>query len=391
VIGALGYAIDLSEGQPEGHSARAGLLGMRLGRAAGLPDEALWELYYTLQLKDLGRAERAAIARAATSGEAPRRDRAASVGKQLELGEWVVASVQCVDACWDGSGQPGLEGEHIPVTARIASIAEIAELFHAARGPANALAEVRSRAGTWFDPELVEALCRLGPDAALWSALGSPDVGSALVAEGPARRSVAGDDGFLDRIAAAFGELLDINSPHTAAHSSRVAFYTDLVAEEMNVGAERRRWLRRAALLHDLGKVGVPRSILDKPGRLTAEEIEEVHRHSVYTEQILARVPPFAEIARLASAHHERLDGEGYPRRLHADQIPLEARIITAADIFDGISSERPYHGAISFEATLDIMSSTLGTAVDRECFAALVRVVEALGHAATPTMRVAA
>jgi putative nucleotidyltransferase with HDIG domain len=364
---------------------------MRLGRAACLPDEALWELYYTLQLKDLGRAERAAVTWASKGESAPRCDRAATVGKLLELGEWVVASIHCVDACWDGSGQPGLEGEHIPVTARIASIAEIAELFHAAGGPANALAEVRNRAGTWFDPELVDTLCRLGPDDALWSALGSPDVASVLVAEGPARCVVAAEDGFLDRIAVAFSELLDVKSPHTAAHSSRVAFYTDLIAEEMDVGAERRRWLRRAALLHDIGKIGVPRSILEKPGPLASDEVEAVRRHSVYTEEILARVPPFAEIARIASAHHERLDGEGYPRRLQADQIPLEARIITAADIFDGISAERPYHGAHSFEATLDLMSLTVGTALDRECFTALVRVVEALEHAATPTMRVAA
>jgi HD-GYP domain-containing protein (c-di-GMP phosphodiesterase class II) len=96
--------------------------------------------------------------------------------------------------------------------------------------------------------------------------------------------------------------------------------------------------------------------------------------HAVYSEEILARVPPFVQLARVAAAHHERLDGTGYPRGVAADAIALETRIITVADIFDAISAERPYHAATPVDRTLDIMRRHLGTAIDAGCFAALER-----------------
>lgn len=100
-----------------------------------------------------------------------------------------------------------------------------------------------------------------------------------------------------------------------------------------------------------------------------------MQRHATYTEQILSRVSPFAELARVSAAHHERLDGTGYPRGLAADEIALETRIITVADIFDAITAERPYHPPTPVTQTLEIMRALVGTAIDAVCFAALERV----------------
>jgi HD-GYP domain-containing protein (c-di-GMP phosphodiesterase class II) len=168
----------------------------------------------------------------------------------------------------------------------------------------------------------------------------------------------------------------DAKSPFTAGHSERVGFYTDALARGLGIADGRRRWLRRAALLHDVGKLGVSNTILDKPGRLDADEWEAVKRHATYTGEILGRLSAFDELARIASAHHEKLDGSGYPLGLHAHEIALETRIITTADIFDAITAERPYHAATPVERALEIMGGHVGTALDADCFGALEALV---------------
>lgn len=112
--------------------------------------------------------------------------------------------------------------------------------------------------------------------------------------------------------------------------------------------------------------------MLDKPGKLDAEEWEAVKLHATFTETILSRIGALGELATMAGAHHERLDGGGYPRGLKADSISLETRIITTADIFDAITAERPYRGAIPVPRTLEMMAETVGGALDATCFDAL-------------------
>jgi HD-GYP domain-containing protein (c-di-GMP phosphodiesterase class II) len=134
-------------------------------------------------------------------------------------------------------------------------------------------------------------------------------------------------------------------------------------------------------LLHDVGKLGVSNSILDKPGKLDAEEWDAVKLHASYTETILSRIGAFSELARVAAAHHERLDGGGYPRGLTAQAISLDTRIITTADIFDAITAERPYRGPIPIPRTLEMMAETVGSAIDAQCFDALKVALAQLGR----------
>jgi HD-GYP domain-containing protein (c-di-GMP phosphodiesterase class II) len=127
----------------------------------------------------------------------------------------------------------------------------------------------------------------------------------------------------------------------------------------------RRRWLHRGALLHDIGKLGVSNAILDKPGALDAGEWEAVKKHARFTEDILVRVRVFDQLAAIAGAHHERLDGKGYPKCLAGEAIALETRIITVADIFDAITAARPYRGAIPVEQALELMERDRDSAID--------------------------
>jgi putative nucleotidyltransferase with HDIG domain len=434
LIGALSHALDITEGQPAGHCVRCCWIGMHIGRELGLPSNMLWELYYTLLLKDLGCSSNAARIcelyladdlefkrdfktvgdslpqvlsfvlthtglraplaerfrsvltilrdgpRIAHELIATRCQRGADIARLLRFPDGVAAGIYSLDEHYNGKGKPdGLRGQDIPVYARIALLAQVIDVFHTADGADAALAEVRARSGSWFDPGLVGAFERVANDPGFWAVLASAAVDRAVLSLEPAEHSVPLDDDYLDDIAAAFGQVVDTKSPYTSGHSVRVALYTDLIAEQMGVSAPRRRWLRRGALLHDVGKLGVSNSVLDKPGVLDREEWDAVRLHARYTEEILSRIGPFAELARIAAAHHERLDGSGYPRGLNADEIAIETRIITTADIFDAITAVRPYRGAIPVEKALAMMAQTVGTALDADCFEALRRAVEKL------------
>jgi HD-GYP domain-containing protein (c-di-GMP phosphodiesterase class II) len=241
----------------------------------------------------------------------------------------------------------------------------VVDVFHTSGGAAAAVAEVRARRGRWFDPALVAVFEAVAEDAAFWAALAADDVEQRVMALEPAARELPVTEEQLDAIAEAFGLVVDSKSPYTAGHSARVAHYVDSIARQLGLTPERRRWLRRGALLHDLGKLGVSNTILDKPGKLTGEEWAAVRLHAVYTEQILARIGPFRTLAAVAGAHHERLDGTGYPGGLQAPDIALETRIITVADVFDAITADRPYRGPIPVPQALEIMGRMAGSALD--------------------------
>jgi HD-GYP domain-containing protein (c-di-GMP phosphodiesterase class II) len=434
LIGALSFALDLTEGQPRGHCTRCCLIGMRIAQVLRLSEQERFELYYTLLLKDLGCSSNAAricelyrtddlsfkrgfkevdgslpqvigfvlghtglgagfverfrvILASIGSADAAaqeltvtRCERGASIARRLRFSERVAAGIHSLDEHWNGKGRPErLAGENIPLYARIALLAQIVDVFRTAAGPEAAISEARARRGAWFDPRLVAALEDIGPRDELWEQLRSDELARVVFAEEPAQFALTVDDDYLDEITAAFGEVVDSKSPYTAGHSGRVALYTGLIAEELGIGSARRRWLHRGALLHDVGKLGVSNAILDKPGKLDATEWEAVRRHATYTEEILSRIPQFADLAVVSAAHHERLDGKGYPRGVSADRIAPETRIITIADVFDAITAARPYRGAIPIERALEMMAETVGTALDADCFAALRRVVSEL------------
>jgi HD-GYP domain-containing protein (c-di-GMP phosphodiesterase class II) len=432
LIGSLSYALDITEGQPAGHCVRVCWIGMHIGRDAGMEAEQLWELYYTLLLKDLGCSSNAAricelyltddldfkrdfktvgdslpqvlgfvlkhtglkaglaerfrsvmtILRdgpaIAQEMIATRCQRGAEIARMLRFPERVSNGIYSLDEHFNGHGKPAkLAGEAIPVYSRIALLAQVVDVFHAEGGRTAALKEARARAGSWFDPRLVAALERVGKQDAFWDMLASPAIDKTVFAMEPADHTIALDDDYLDDIAAAFGQVVDSKSPYTSGHSSRVALYTDMIAEALGLSAEKRRWLKRGALLHDVGKLGVSNSVLDKAGALDRDEWAAVRQHAEFTETILGRIAAFAELGRIAGAHHERLDGGGYPRGLSGDQIDIETRIITTADIFDAITAERPYRGAIPVPQALEMMEKTVGTALDARCFDALKRALE--------------
>lgn len=428
LLGALSHALDLTEGQPAGHCVRCSRIGVEIGRDIGLGEQEITELYYVLLLKDLGCSSNAAricelyltddlsfkqdfklidgsLSQALrfvlshtglkaglaerfraivnifqNGGEIARElietrcHRGADIARKMRFSEPVAEGIQNLDEHWDGSGKPlGLSGTAIPIYSRIALLAQVIDVFQVANGPEAAVREAKNRSGIWFDPDLVAAFESLAARPAFRDMLGS-DGHECAVSHAPAQASLPIDEDYLDDIAAGFAQVVDSKSPYTAGHSERVTLFTDMIAEELAFSAERRRKLKRAALLHDIGKLGVSNTILDKPGKLDDAEWEIMRMHSAHSEAILSRIGAFRGLAPIAGAHHERLDGKGYPRGLAGDQISLETRLITTADIFDALTADRPYRTAMSITKALGIMSGMVGTQIDANCFAALQR-----------------
>ena len=436
LLGSLSHALDLTEGQPAGHCMRSCWIGQRLGRALGLNTVQMRELYYATLLKDSGCSSNAArlcelfltddlsfkrdrramglglpslvnfvirhtgakaglatrlraLANAVQNGAEIRRElvgtrcsRGAQIARQLRFSDDVADGIEGLDEHWDGSGLPqGLQGEEIPLYSRIAQLAQMVDVFHASVGPQGTREEVARRSGRWFDPRLADAFAALARDPGFWRQLASDDLEQRVLEMEPAQEPQPVGDDYLDDIALAFGQIVDAKSPWTAGHSSRVALVADKLAAQLGLDAPERRWLRRGALLHDVGKLGVSNQILDKPGKLDPWEWAAVQRHAAYTEQILGRISAFGVLARVAGAHHEKLDGTGYPRGLDARHIRLETRIITTADIFDALTADRPYRPAMATEQALQVMREGIGTSIDADCFAALERSLGAPGE----------
>jgi HD-GYP domain-containing protein (c-di-GMP phosphodiesterase class II) len=231
------------------------------------------------------------------------------------------------------------------------------------------------RAGCWLDPELVRAFVRVADSAKFWAQLESTAIDIRVAALAPEDAEEV-DDEYLDAIAAAFGKVIDAKSPFTAGHSERVADYAERLGERLGILPTRLRRLRRAATLHDVGKLGVSSAILEKPGKLDEGEWAAMRSHASHTQAILGRIGALADLAPIAAAHHERLDGKGYPLGLKGEVLSRETRIISLCDVFDALTADRPYRAAMPVERALGVMAGEVGTALDPEGFEALKAMV---------------
>jgi HD-GYP domain-containing protein (c-di-GMP phosphodiesterase class II) len=423
VVGALSYALDITEGEPPGHAARSCLIGMRLAAELGFGAGARSDLFYSLLLKDAGcsaNSARFAALFAADDQEAKRTskrvdwarpvsafawslrtvapgtswrtrvsrlrairdegevtrslmaarcDRGAEIARMLGFSEATAEAIRALDEHWDGRGQPrGLRGTEIPLAARVLCVAQTVEIFLGPRGVAAAYRVAAKRRGQWFDPAVVDALGAFRADAGFWASLAEGD----LSAVEPPDRVLIADDNRLDRISEGFARVIDAKSPWTHQHSDRACAIATGIAEVLGVEATVMPGLRRAARLHDIGKLGISNRILDRPGRLTDAEYTKVKEHPVITRRILERVPGFNELAPLASAHHERLDGSGYPHGWTAEELTQPMRVLAVADVYEALTADRPYRPAWSSEDALAIIRLDVPRRLDHDAFDAL-------------------
>ncbi|MEP7117317.1 MAG: HD domain-containing phosphohydrolase [Acidobacteriota bacterium] len=413
VIAGLSRALDITEGHPAGHAVRSCLIGMELAGLLGVDDQAKGDLFHALLLKDAGCSSNAArvhqlsggsdhqvkravwltdwrnwsekighafehvgrgetpwrkagrLVRLAVSGSRAERelyqircDRGAAIALDLGLSRATAEAIRAMDEHWDGGGQPaGLRRHDISLLAQIIGIAQVTEIFWQQGGLPAALSVVSKRSGRWFDPALVRAMRVMGRNAGFWQALTTADPLELLHAAAPAPALVVTDDAGLDRVVEAFAGVIDAKSPYTHDHSRRVADYAVQAATVLGFAPARRTRLRHAALLHDIGKLGVSNSVLDKPGALAPEEWAAMREHTRHTFEILDRVPIFQEVAFDAACHHERLDGKGYHLGLTGAALSPSARVLAVADVTDALRSDRPYRAGLALERVIGMLT----------------------------------
>jgi HD-GYP domain-containing protein (c-di-GMP phosphodiesterase class II)/DNA-binding CsgD family transcriptional regulator len=399
LLAVLSFATDLGVGSPLGNQLLVTNVAVRFGRSLSLSDEALRELLQVALLRWIGctshahelavffddeiaaqrrgafldfadprqmmgeavrhaGAGRSPVRRIQTVAQVlaagprlPARSYRASceVGSKLAveigLGEAVQASLGAVFERWDGKGWPnGTAGDAIPLSARIANVAHDAVNFSSERGVDHALDVLRTRSGSAHDPALVSSFCREAAHLLQDSAKGSS--WESLLDCEPSPATVVPTERIHDALRA-IADFADLKDPHTIGHSRGVAELAASAAKLLDLPATDVQLVERAALLHDLGRVGVPNGIWEKPARLTESEWERVRLHPYFAERATARCPRLAPYGEVAALHHERLDGSGYHRGSSAPQLGTTARLIAAADAYHAMTEPRAYRPAL--------------------------------------------
>ena len=432
LVALLSLGTDLGLGQPMEHMIRACLIALRLGEQLGLSESERGVVYYSgllawvgchtdayeqakwfgddtalkrdahyhydlgrvgpsisFLLKHVGGPERSLLTRtrvgAAFVGDGLTALRALAENhyratdelvQRLGLGEQVRASLRQTYERWDGKGAYGMKGDEIALPSRLINLADVVEVFGRTGGVEAAIQVAGERSGTQFDPHLVEAFCEQAPmvlteldDAPSWAAV--------IAAEPSLERELAGAE--LDLALEAIGEFAELKSPWIMGHVHAVRELVTGAAEGFGLPAADTAELRRAACVYDLGRLGIPNTVWDKPGRLTQSEFERVRIHPYLSERMLAFSPALARLGEIAVQHHERLDGSGYPRGLSADRIATTARLLGAADAYQAMCEPRAHRPArTSQEAVAELRREVAAGRLDG---GAVDSVLRAAGH----------
>lgn len=398
LLAALSLAIDLGLGQPMEHLLRACILGCRLCALLGLPAERQDRVFYATLLAWLGchadspeltslfgddiafrsatyTVDARGMTRArlmlghVTYGETPfvrgvQAARFVVTGRRqvdaLVRSHWSSAQTFCGELGiardvgdqlgflferWDGVGVPnGARGEEIPLEMRVMHLTDTLEVFLREGGQDAAIAVIQERRGTQFDPDLVDLVVAHADEVC--DGVGEGDAWQLALAVAPADRVASREE--LRDVLTAMGDWADLRSPFTAGHSRAVADLAARAAAGLGLDEAEQSRLERAGLVHDLGRLGIPSAVWDKSAPLAQTELDRVRLHPYLTGRILSRIPALADLADLAAAHHERLDGSGYPHGTTADALDLPARVLATADCYQAWREPRPHRPALT-------------------------------------------
>jgi HD-GYP domain-containing protein (c-di-GMP phosphodiesterase class II) len=359
-------AFDLVEDQPAGHAARVAYLAHQVGTDLQLGSESLTRILYAGLLHDSG---------AGLPFETSRAEASAWVVSQFGLDAQVVEAVRAISERWDGRGAPaGLSATDIPVEALCVSAAHWVcdyadHVDHPLRARASLQRADRSELVPLVGSEVAVALRNVLNDDETWLAVFGEDLPGMVARLGmndekPSRKVV-------DETVDALGTVIDaaFREPGRAV---RVATLARALGALMGLSEAACEGLAIAGRILDIGQLGVPPQILDKPSILTVDEMELMRRHPGVGARLLETVPGFEDITTWVEQHHERPDGRGYPEMLSDDELPLPPRILSVADAYWALRAERPYRSAHGPDEALEILRVSAGRQFDRDVVEAL-------------------
>jgi HD-GYP domain-containing protein (c-di-GMP phosphodiesterase class II) len=433
LMAALSLATDLGMGQPMEKAMRTCVIALDLGRRMDCDTATLSDIYYLALLVHIGCTSHATEQASYMGGDEisfrtyavlfpnspmsevmaafirhvgeglPLRQRAALVAAMMRDGNKRfkhIAATQCEAAIslaqrmhlsagvvsglgqaletWNGKGSPAkLKGDQITLAMRVVAVAHDAEVFERVGGLEACQVAVKKRRGDGYDPVVADAFLQNAQD--VFAELPSGPLYEAVLDAEPEPRVVITESG-LDALTHAFADFTDLKSPYTTGHSSGVADLAEGAASNAGLADRDITAIRRAALLHDIGRVAVPNGIWDAPRPLMTPEWERVRLHAYHTDRIISQASPLRSLALTASSHHERMDGSGYHRGSVAAHLSMPARLLAAADAYQAMTQERPHRPPLTpDDAARELRAEVDAGRLDR---AAAECVLEAAGHA---------
>jgi len=354
LVEGLSLAIDIAENKPLQHSKAVTFLSLLVGEKIGLTSEELDALYYAGLLHDI----------AFTS-----KDNVCPVCEAVqEYGlSHLVPSLLYADTIihyskenWDSSGSSGILTENIPLCSRLLTIiTSIEDIENEKRNfwgwRERVIQMLQLGSGNRFDPKLVSLLIDLLSDREFSLDLFDVNFSERIRKYQPLDVISVSDDLF-KVLGKSFALFIDNKSQYTANHSQEVANVAMHIAQKMDLSETDAEMIHLAGLLHDLGKVAIPNTILEKPGNLTQMEYDIIKNHPFYTALIISKIPELQTIGVWASAHHERLDGSGYYLGMKENELTYEARLIAVADVYAALAADRPYRKGMQKEEIEKVM-----------------------------------
>lgn len=401
LLAALSRALDLAEGRRPGHAQRVAYIGVFLASELALEPQRIEEVFFGCLLHDVGMASSSLMPRIDTTrgarliagsarttevldqvptggwsemveAIAHHCEEGSRIVRRLGLSESVARAVATHHDCWDGSGTPGAEpGERVPLVSRVVSLADRVEsiidaesspLIIRRKGPAM----IRDMAGNEIDPELARRMAEIATRDDFWLGLYDNDLASALMSLNYG--GILGRDELFDFLGV-ISDVVDARSGRENGRGRRVAELARRVALQCDMTERRADLVRVAALLQDIGTLGIPVHYLSKPDILSVDEMATVQLHPVYARDILSEIPGLGAAAWWVGCHHERVDGKGYPGMLEGAEVPPEAQIIGMCEAFDALTSERPYRRAMPQSEAIEVMRGLSGARFDPYLF----------------------
>jgi HD-GYP domain-containing protein (c-di-GMP phosphodiesterase class II) len=301
---------------------------------------------------------------------------ATRIAARFGLPSGVQRGVTTIFENWDGRGFPDhLSGEEIPLPGRVVGLSFFALPVYRRSGRLGVIEFARNQRGRALDPDVTDAFLDLASAEDFWNELDRASLWDDVLHVEPASALLWTDEASLDDLSLALADFIDLKSPFAASHSRRIARIAEQLAALLGCSREEQAQIRRAALAHDLGIVGIPSYVLNKPLQaLTFADQELMRLHAYYGERILSLVPMTAALAPLVGGHHERMDGAGFHRGLRGRDIPQGARIIAVANRIDELTHDSPGEAALDLPAALEQVNAEAGSILDPEIVAVVQR-----------------
>lgn len=368
VIYALSDALDLVGVDDVAHGKRVGVMAAECARALGMPEDEVLFMFDLGVLHDIGvsstRVHQHLVGEFDWAGSQEHAETGYQLLRDFAPLARMALPVRYHHTRWEVLQAEGVADE-VAIPANLILLVDRVDALAAPYYAAGTVlqqrpmirAEISQRSGSYFAPALVEAFLQVSAHEAFWLMLEPRALGSYLQDMLARGAPLHASNAELRQLAEMFAHIVDAKSPFTFTHSRGVARVARRLAEYLGVEAEQCDQLEIAGLLHDLGKLRIPDEILDKPGRLDDHERLSMNAHSFETRQILGGIRGFEDITLWAAAHHEEPGGRGYPFGLEGSALPLPARILRVADIFQAMVQHRPYRRGLSREAVSTFMA----------------------------------